>query len=425
MASDVRVPDLGEGIKSAKLIAWLKGEGDEVVAGEPIAELETDKTTMEVEAPASGVLEKIHVLASDRDVAIDTVLAIIGSSAPKADPAREPVEAGRGAPADVDRGRRIHAAEATEAAGGAADRDAPPYHEPERIPDAGVEDARATPLARRMALIAGIALSDIPGSGVNGRISKIDVDTILRRRDPPSPFATASVIEETPGAFEVQPLSTVQRVTAERLLQSKQTIPHFYLRVDCQVDDLFEMRRDLNARPHDTKLSVTVFVIRAAAIALTRVPQANSTWSNGTVRLYESVDIAVAVDTPAGLMTPIIRGAQHKSLLAIARELEALTGRARAGRLRPADYNGGTFTISNLGMYGVTSLYPIVNPPQSAIHGVGAIERRPVVRGDTIAAGRMMTCTLSADHRSIDGATGARFLDEFRRQIEDVLWMVL
>jgi pyruvate dehydrogenase E2 component (dihydrolipoamide acetyltransferase) len=211
----------------------------------------------------------------------------------------------------------------------------------------------------------------------------------------------------------------VRRITAERLAHAKQTIPHFYLRVDCHVDRLLEVRRELNARQNEAKLSVTVFVIAAAAQALKNVPQANSTWANGAVRLYESADIAVAVDTPAGIMTPIIRSAERKSLAAIARELDDLSGRARAGHLLPSDYTGGTFTISNLGMYGVTSLYPIVNPPQSGILGVGAIERRPVIRGDKIVAGSTMACTLSADHRSIDGATGARFLDEFRRRIED------
>jgi pyruvate dehydrogenase E2 component (dihydrolipoamide acetyltransferase) len=414
-------------IKSAKLISWLKREGDAILVGEPIAELETDKTSMELEAPASGVLEKIHIVASDRDVAIDTILAVIGGSAANVDPVREPAGASPAKPADPERGRRIEAVPPAEAAGAAPHREGPRHREPEKIPDSGGADVGATPLARRMAVVAGIALSEIPGSGVDGRISKIDVDTILRRRrGASSSFATTpAVVGEAPGAFEAQTPSTVRRVTAERLLQSKQTIPHFYLSVDCQVDDLVEKRRELNARQSDVKLSVTAFVIRAVAIALTRVPEANSSWADGVVRLYESVDVAIAVDTPAGLMTPIIRGTQHKSLLAIARELETLRGRARAGRLRPADYNGGTFTVSNLGMYGVTSLYPIINPPQSAILGVGAIERRPVVRGDVVAAGRVMTCTLSADHRAIDGATGARFLAEFRRQIEDVMLMVL
>jgi pyruvate dehydrogenase E2 component (dihydrolipoamide acetyltransferase) len=399
MATEVRLPDLGEGVASARLVAWLKREGDTVRAGEPIAELETDKTSMELEAPGSGVLQKICVGAGGQDVSIETLLAVIAEGAAGAEE-RSPMAAAVARRADT-----APLAVAADAGTGGV-----PAHA--RV----VDDARATPLARRMAQVAGIALTDIPGSGLGGRISKTDVETILRqRRGTPSPA----------DAFEVQPLSNVQRITAERLLQAKQTIPHFYLHVDCHVDQLFEMRRALSARQRDLKLSVTVFVIRAAALALARVPQANSSWSNGTLRLYESVDIAVAVDTPAGLVTPIIRGAGSKSLAAIARELEALSVRARAGRLLPADYHGGTFTISNLGMYGVTSLYPIVNPPQSAILGVGAIERRPVVRGDDIVAGRVMACTLSADHRSIDGATGARFLDEFRRQIEDVVMMVL
>jgi pyruvate dehydrogenase E2 component (dihydrolipoamide acetyltransferase) len=216
----------------------------------------------------------------------------------------------------------------------------------------------------------------------------------------------------------------VRRITAERLTHAKQTIPHFYLLVDCEVDWMLERRREPSVAPGEAKLSVTVFVIAAAAQALKDVPQLNSTWADDGVRLHESVDISIAVDTPIGIMTPIIRGAERKSLVEMARELEDLIDRARAGRLLPTEYIGGTFTISNLGMYGVTSLYPIINPPQSGILGVGAIERRPVVRGDEVVAGSVMTCTLSADHRSIDGAAGSRFLQQFRRRLEDVERMV-
>jgi pyruvate dehydrogenase E2 component (dihydrolipoamide acetyltransferase) len=416
MAIELRLPDLGEGVASAKLISWLKREGDRISAGEPIAEVETDKTSMELEAPISGVLEKIHVGASGDDVSIDTVLAIISDGAMSetddtGQPGHvDPAEGAGEADAIADEGR------AELEAGDGLARDSGP------APDAGASEVRATPLARRMAIIAGIALMDIPGSGPEGQVGKSDVEAILRRRrGMQSPLAAPAAIPPAAvSTLEAPTLSAVRRVTAERMAYAKQTIPHFYLRVDCHVDRMLEMRRELNAGQSEARLSLTVFVVAAAAQALRSVPQVNSTWSDGAVRLYESADIAVAVDTPAGIITPIIRGAENKSLVALALELEDLSRRARAGRLQPAEYNGGTFTISNLGMYGVTSLYPIVNPPQSGILGVGAIERRPVVRGDKVVAGSMMTCTLSADHRSLDGATAARFLDEFRRRIEDV-----
>jgi pyruvate dehydrogenase E2 component (dihydrolipoamide acetyltransferase) len=218
--------------------------------------------------------------------------------------------------------------------------------------------------------------------------------------------------------YEVQPLSAARRVTAERLAQAKQTIPHFYLRIDCNMDHVARVRQELAARG-DEKFPLTAFTIRAAALALQRVPGANSAWVDGTVRVYKTADIAVAVNTRSGLIAPIVRQAEQKSLRIIAREVEALAARARDGRLKPEDYSGGTFTISNLGMYGVTSLYPIINPPQSCILGIGALEERPVVRDHALAVGAVMTCTLSADHRAVDGVAGAEFLAAFRQLIED------
>jgi pyruvate dehydrogenase E2 component (dihydrolipoamide acetyltransferase) len=218
--------------------------------------------------------------------------------------------------------------------------------------------------------------------------------------------------------YEVQPLSAARRVTAERLTHAKQTIPHFYLRIECAMDHVAQVRQELNARG-DEKFPLTAFTIRAAALALQRVPAANSAWIDGAVRVYNTADIAVAVNTSSGLMAPIVRQAERKSLQTIAREMQALASRARDGQLRPEDYAGGTFTISNLGMYGVTSLYPIINPPQSCILGIGALEERPVVRDHALAVGAVMSCTLSADHRAIDGVAGAEFLAAFRQLIED------
>jgi pyruvate dehydrogenase E2 component (dihydrolipoamide acetyltransferase) len=216
----------------------------------------------------------------------------------------------------------------------------------------------------------------------------------------------------------------MRRVMAARLTEAKQTVPHFYLQIDCNVDALLEARARIREADSELTLTLTACVVRAAALALGKVPLANSTWAETAVRVYDSAHIAVAVNTSAGLITPVIRSAETKGLAAISRELKGLTGRARAGELRPEEYTGGTFTISNLGMYGVTSLYPIVSPPQSCILGIGAAVERPVVRDGAVTVGTVMSCTLSGDHRAIDGATGAELLAEFRRLLEHP-WLLM
>jgi pyruvate dehydrogenase E2 component (dihydrolipoamide acetyltransferase) len=225
--------------------------------------------------------------------------------------------------------------------------------------------------------------------------------------------------------FREEPLSAMRRVTAARLLQAKQTIPHFYLQVDCRADELLDLRARLNAAASDVDVTITDLVVRAAALALRKVPQANSSWAENAIRIYDRADVAVAVATPAGLITPIVREADRKGIGVISRELKALAERARSGQLMPAEYTGGTFTVTNLGMYGIQSLYAIVNPPQSCILGVGAVGQRPVVRAGQLAVGSVMTCTLSADHRAIDGAMGAELLAEFRRMIEEPLLLLV
>ena len=217
----------------------------------------------------------------------------------------------------------------------------------------------------------------------------------------------------------------MRRVTAERLQAAKQTIPHFYLSTDCDMDAALRLRARVNEREPNPALTLTDFIVRAAALALREVPAANSSWADGAVRLYDAADIAVAVDTPNGLITPIIRKADRKGLQAISRELKSLSARAREGELAPEEYTGGTFTISNLGMYGVDSLYAIVNPPQSCILGVGAARPRPIVAGDTVAVATIAACTLSADHRAIDGATGAGLLAAIRTFIEEPALLAL
>jgi pyruvate dehydrogenase E2 component (dihydrolipoamide acetyltransferase) len=394
---EVRLPQLAESMTSARLAVWLKREGDVITAGEPIAELETDKTNVELEAPGSGVLQRIVVAAGTESLEVGGLLAVIGEGEAKT----------AAAPAVLE----------------PPSQPAAPSRPDERI--------AVTPLARRMALVAGVDLGEIRGSGPAGRVGKVDVERVLReRRGVPSASAAAPVaprpvpVQPAPAGSDLRPLSQMRRVTAARLTEAKQTIPHFYLQIDCNVDALLEARASIRKADSALKLTLTDCVVRAAALALGKVPLANSAWAETAVRVYGSAHIAVAVETPAGLVTPVIRSAETKGLATISRELKALTDRARAGQLRPEEYTGGTFTISNLGMYGITSLYPILSPPQSCILGVGAAVQRPVVRDGGIAVGTVMSCTLSGDHRAIDGSTGAQLLAEFRRLVEQP-WLLM
>lgn len=409
MPTEVRLPNLGDSISHAKLTVWLKKVGEPVRRGEIIAEVETDKTSVEIEAPDDGVLASIEVQAGTEDVAVNQLLALLGDAGATvaspvvvaaAPPTSKQVEPERARPSGGDRGV------------GSDDDDSA---------------IAASPLVRRMAFAAGIPLRSIHGTGPGGRVLREDVEGLL---DPPQPVAargasrstsgvaTAALPSDDEGRYVVAPLSTMKRVSGERLTQSKQQIPHFYLRVECAMDAVARARDEINARRAD-RLSFTAFVLRAAALALQKVPAANAMWVNGAVRLYKTVDLAVAVNTPSGLVAPVVRSAEGKSVVALNQEMQALAERAKLGKLRPEDYNGGTCTVSNLGMFGVTSLYPIINPPQTCILGVGVVEERPVVRDHAVTVGLMMTCTLAADHRALDGAVGAELLAAFRGLIED------
>ncbi|RMD61102.1 MAG: pyruvate dehydrogenase complex dihydrolipoamide acetyltransferase, partial [Alphaproteobacteria bacterium] len=303
----------------------------------------------------------------------------------------------------------------------------------------------ASPLARRMAKQAGLDLAAIRGSGPHGRIVKRDVEAALQAgvasAAAPAPAAAAAPAAATAPsaagpsaraladmlglAYEVQPLSTMRKTIARRLSESKQTVPHFYLTIDCEIDELLRVRKELNARFDDLKISVNDFIIRAAALALMQVPAANASWDEGGILLYRHADISVAVATPSGLITPIVKQAETKGLAAISKEMKDLAARAREGRLAPEEYQGGTFSLSNLGMYGVKDFAAIINPPQGCILAVGAGGERPVVRDGTLAVANVMSCTLSVDHRVVDGAVGAEFLAAFKKLIEYPAAMLL
>jgi pyruvate dehydrogenase E2 component (dihydrolipoamide acetyltransferase) len=404
MAVEIRLPQLAEGMTSAKVAVWLKKEGDKVKNGEAVAEVETDKTNVELESPSAGVLQKIHVQAGT-NAAVGDLLAVIGEAAGKSsgEEARGNGAAAAVASAPPPAQPPVATTQAKHAES----------HEPAR-PLSIDPSANATPLAGRMAALAGLDLSTLRTSG--GRVTKADVDRALKGSAPaPAPAR----------AFEDARLSPMRRVTAERLQHAKQTIPHFYLQVDCKVDDLLGARAQLNARQSDVKITINDFIVLAVSRALRKVPAANSGWIDDGVRVFESVDIAVAVNTPKGLITPIVRDVQSKTLIVVSRELKDLVERARQGKLKPDEYQGGTFTISNLGMSGVSQITPIINPPQSCILGVGAVEERPIVKDGQVTAGQVMNCTLAADHRAIDGATGAELLAEVRRLLEQPASLLL
>ena len=424
MPTELRLPQLAETAASAKLAVWLKQEGEAVAAGEPVVEVETDKTNVEIEAPASGVLSRIHVAAGTEGLETGALLAVIadGDGALPAAEGAEPAE-----PAEP----AVRSGPVPARAPAAAGPDAPGVR-PASEPAPGPAPA-ATPLARRMAAAAGLDLGRVPGTGRGGRIGKADVERALVARRPaaaPPAVAAAEPAADPPAATppagsREEPLSAARRVTAKRLQAAKQSIPHFYLGADCAMDAALRLRARVAAQDPDLELTLTDIIVRAAALALRQVPAANSSWADGSVRLHDTADIAVAVDTPTGLFTPIIRQADRKGLRAISAELKTLGARARAGELTPEEYTGGTFTISNLGMHGVDSLYAIVNPPQSCILGVGAARPRPVVAGDAVTVGTIATCTLSADHRAIDGATGAALLAAFRAFVEEPALLAL
>ncbi len=410
MPKEILMPSLSAGMEEGTLARWLKAEGDAVAAGEIIAEIETDKATMEMEAAEAGILGRLLVPAGTNGVPVNTPIAILlqpGESlaeAPTPAPIATPVEAP--APADPKPAKAV----SPQAAG-----DLPLRH-------------LASPLARRLAAESAIDLAALTGSGPRGRIVRIDVERARAAASAASPAPAAeprpSPAPEAPAQRGTRlPHSAMRRVIARRLLESKQTVPHFYLSVECEIDRLLALRADLNAvAADDYKLSVNDLVIKAAAKALRIVPEANAMWTEDAILRFDDVDVAVAVATDGGLITPVLRRADEKSLGTLSNEIKELAGRARANKLKPEEYQGGGFTVSNLGMYGVVSFAAIINPPQSCILAIGAGKRRAVVReDDTIVAATVMNCTLSVDHRSVDGAIGARYLSAFKDLIEQPL----
>jgi pyruvate dehydrogenase E2 component (dihydrolipoamide acetyltransferase) len=449
MPTPILMPALSPTMTEGNLAKWLKKEGDEVHSGDVVAEIETDKATMEVEAADDGKIGKLLVPEGAQGIKVNQPIAVllgededasaIGDVAGDPHP-NPPPPAGEGNRETL--------------AGGAPSRPNPPAQAGERSlptppPQAGEGrvgarrdgDGRifASPLARRMAQQAGLDLAALKGSGPQGRIVKSDIEaalTVGRAAPAEAPRAAAPVAppgltKERVAAlagnapYTERPLNAMRRVIARRLTESKQTVPHFYLTIDCEIDALLKIRGELNAKSDAYRLSVNDFVIRAAALALRKVPAANASWSEEAILLWDTVDIAVAVALDDGLITPIVKQADRKGLATIAAETKDLVARARAGKLKLEEFQGGTFSISNLGMYGVRDFAAVINPPHGGILAIGAGEQRPVVKDGALAVATVMSCTLSCDHRAVDGAVGAQFLAAFKKLVEDPLTMLL
>jgi pyruvate dehydrogenase E2 component (dihydrolipoamide acetyltransferase) len=423
MTIQILMPALSPTMTEGKLVVWNKQEGDAITPGDVIAEIETDKATMEIEAIDEGVMGKILVAAGTEGVPVNAMIAIV-------------LEDGESA-GDIDMSEVSGTAPApTVSTPAALTPDA--LAAPGPVIAAAGGRVFASPLARRMAEQAGVDLSGVAGSGPNGRIVKMDVEAVISS-GPRASVASASstpapaAFTSTPPSADVPrlptydaiPNTTMRKVIARRLTESKQFAPHFYMTVDCEIDALLATRKKLNEKFADGKISVNDLVIKAAAIALKQVPAANASWTESETRVYHSVDISVAVAIEGGLVTPVIRNAQNKGLAEIASEMKDLAARARDGKLMPEEYQGGTFSISNLGMFGVKEFAAVINPPQGAILAVGAGAQRAVVKDGALAIAAVMSCTLSVDHRTVDGAIGAEFLAAFKNLIEDPLTMLL
>lgn len=424
MSIEILMPALSPTMEEGSLTKWHVKAGDKIEPGQVIAEIETDKATMEVEAVDEGVVSKLLVQEGTEGVKVNTPIAVlddgsVASAAPaKAEPPKAPPQ---------------------------TDEKPGPKPAAQQRPVAHEEGERvlASPLARRMAAQNGIDLSALEGSGPHGRIVKRDVEGAEKRAPiangkaltvPKPPAAaeqpkhlTLAQMGIPDGSYQLVPLDMMRKTIARRMTESFRDVPHFPLEIELEIDKLLKARADINARFADqgVKISVNDMIIKAAALALIRVPEANASYTPEGIALHNHADIAVAVAIPGGLITPIVRTAEHKGLATISAEMADLAERARTKKLRPEEFQGGTFSISNMGMMGIKSFASIINQPHGAIMSVGAAEKRPVVRNDSLAIATMMNVTLTCDHRVLDGAIGAAFLKAFRGFLEDPMAMLL
>ena len=441
MATQVVMPKLSPTMEEGQLARWLKKEGDKVSMGEPLAEIDTDKATMEMQALANGVLRKI-LIHEGESAPLGQPIAIIGeadediSELVKTAASAKPAIAPEQEEAPPVRSSEAKAAPAVEAKPTAAAKPTTPPssdgHGPGSAPTGRIF---ISPIAARMAGDAGIDFKTIQGSGPGGRIVKRDIETAMseKKAAPAKPAVGKLSLPRRgekgavhgPSAYRDEPASEMRRTIARRLVTSLGPIPHFFLTSEIDMERAADTRRSLNELYPDLKLSINDLIIKVAAVSLIQHPQVNASFQDKTIRYYEHADIGVAVATENGLITPIIRAADVKSLLDIGGEVRELAERARARKLKPEEYSGATFSISNLGMFGIEEFTAIINPPEGAILAVGAMAPKPVVRDGQISVRQTMRVTLSCDHRVIDGATGARFLQTFKQIMENPLYLFL
>jgi pyruvate dehydrogenase E2 component (dihydrolipoamide acetyltransferase) len=478
MPINILMPALSPTMEKGNLAKWLKKEGDAVKSGDVIAEIETDKATMEVEAVDEGVLAKIVVPEGTADVPVNELIALIAGEgedpksvtasgggakpAPRAEaPAAQPTPAPSAPPQNQTAGGGAMAyARVDQAPAGPAQPSAPQAApQPAAKPNGAGPGERifASPLAKRLAKEAGLDLAMIQGSGPHGRIVERDIKAAIAGgtgRAAPQPAAPAAAPMAAkppapapvgapsadqvralfaPGSYDEVPHDSMRKTIARRLTEARQTVPQFYLTMDCEIDALLKLREQINAAAPGAKdgkaawkVSVNDMAIKALAMALMRVPDANVTWTEGAMLKHKHADVGVAVALPGnGLITPIIRAAETKTLSAIANEMKDYAARAKARKLKPEEYQGGTTAVSNLGMFGIKDFTAVINPPHSTILAVGGGEQRAVVKGGQLAVATVMSVTLSCDHRAVDGALGAQLIGAFKELIENPMGMLV
>lgn len=421
MPIKILMPALSPTMLEGNIAKWLKQEGDKIVPGDIIAEIETDKATMEIEAVEEGILSKIIIPQGTENVPVNSLIAVLleegedsaaidnltlqNNSTPLTIPSAETKL--------VNQGKLITPEQVI-----AIDPPPPfPINQTSRV--------FASPLAKRLAVLENIDLTKLQGSGPQGRIIKQDIISYSSRRTSSNQIVDLKRNNEE---YRLLPNNNIRKIIAKRLLDSKLTIPHFYLSIECNMDKLLDLREDINKslmEDRNIKTSLNDFIILAVAKALKHIPEANASWDEAAIRYYNNVDVAVAVAIDNGLITPIVRNADQKDIISLALELQSLIQKARDNKLSPAEFQGGSFSVSNLGMYNIKNFGAIINPPQSCILAVGASTKRPVVRNDQIQISTIMDVTLSADHRVIDGTIGAKFLAAFKKFIESPALMLI
>jgi len=464
MPINILMPALSPTMEKGNLAKWLKKEGETIKAGDVIAEIETDKATMEVEAADEGVLAKIVVPEGTTDVPVNQLIAVLAGegedvttaasqAAPSAPPAAPSTASNKPAAAEVSPSAPTRS---DQGQGGTAPATPSPQRPPleaaaprvARTNGHGTERVFSSPLARRLAKEAEIDIGRVQGSGPHGRVIARDIEAARAGRGLRAPAAEPVAVPQPPraaraptddkiralfaeGSYEVVPHDNMRKIIAQRMVEATSTIPHFYLTLDCNLDKLLAAREEINAlAPRDGdgkpayKLSVNDFVVKALALALQKIPDANVTWTEGALLKHRHSDVGVAVAIPAGLITPVVRKAETKSLSVISKEMKDFAARARIRRLKPEEYSGGTTAVSNLGMYGIKQFTAVINPPHATILAVGAGEARALVKNGTVGVATQMTVTLSCDHRAVDGALGAELISAFKSLIEQPVMML-